>query len=378
MVVRRQRTGGALVHLLCVGLLALLLCVRLQSPSFTANSASHQKPPEAADFANFRGVGHIYDVIGEYKLPKPVIMSPDSAADIWGNLGVNVRPLGDEKHIVAPQLPSQYRLFNEGDEASLMDMHGQPVGAAANPGIRVEHDFVTEVEERLIVAELQEMAAQYGYDFSEEETTAEKSWRITGRDEKKSGLPLAPWGWGTEFNKSKLPSGLAKVIDRIEQLPGYPLGPIRDVTVNIRSSIDYQMSPHIDPPGDGPNSFVLSLMSGAVVVFSPIQALRENMVRANDEVRFMRDSYTDEDIDCLVPQRAMYHFAGEARYVWTHAVRPPATRMGEDGLEAYDRWGTWKKVLRRRQDRAAIIFTFADPPVGAAAIDDDIKNTQPE
>jgi len=315
-VVRRQRGNRALWALLGVCVLALLFWIRPESPSFTVNSPPHQSSAEAsANLANFRGVGHIFDVIGEYKLPKPVIISTDSAAEIWGNLGVNVRPLGDEKFMVAPQLPSQYRFFNEIDEASLMDMQGQPVKSATNPGIRVEHDVVTEAEEETIIAELREMAVQYGYDFSEEGATMEKSWRITGRDEKKSGLPLAPWGWGTEFNASKLPIGLAKVIERIEQLPGYPLGPIRDVTVNIRSSVDYQMTPHIDPPG-------------------------------------------------------------EARYVWTHAVRPPATRMGEDGLEAYDRWGTWEKVLRRRQDRAAIIFTFADPHVGPAATDDGIEVSQ--
>lgn len=33
----------------------------------------------------------------------------------------------------------------------------------------------------------------------------------------------------------------------MEALEGYPLGRIRDVTVNMRSSEDYQMVPHVDP-----------------------------------------------------------------------------------------------------------------------------------
>ena len=37
-----------------------------------------------------------------------------------------------------------------------------------------------------------------GYDFAaEEEAASSASWRMTGRDEKKTDLPLAPWGWGT-------------------------------------------------------------------------------------------------------------------------------------------------------------------------------------
>ena len=59
--------------------------------------------------------------------------------------------------------------------------------------------------------------------------------------------------------------------------------------------------------------------------------------------QYAQHSYTDDDIDCLVPQRAIYHFAGNARYLWTHAVRPSIA--GPDGT--FERWGTWDKVLRR-------------------------------
>ena len=70
---------------------------------------------------------------------------------------------------------------------------------------------------------------------------------------------------------------------KLKSLAGYPLGPLRDVTVNIRSSEDYQMVPHIDPLQDGPNSFVLSLLSSAVVTFSPIASLRHDAERCNDD-----------------------------------------------------------------------------------------------
>ena len=46
---------------------------------------------------------------------------------------------------------------------------------------------------------------------------------------------------GTDFDQSKLPSGLRAVVEKLQSLPGYPLGSIRDVTVNIRSSDDYQI-----------------------------------------------------------------------------------------------------------------------------------------
>jgi len=34
------------------------------------------------------------------------------------------------------------------------------------------------------------------------------------------------------------------------------------------------MVPHIDPPADGPNTFILSLQSAAVLTFSPVSALK--------------------------------------------------------------------------------------------------------
>mmetsp|Transcript_115509 Transcript_115509/g.337901 ORF Transcript_115509/g.337901 Transcript_115509/m.337901 type:complete len:375 (+) Transcript_115509:73-1197(+) len=336
---------------------------RLCRQDWTAFAAPRQVAEP--DLSQFDGLGFVHDAIGEYTIPRPWVISPKKPAELWEELGVNVLTMErKEQHIVAPQPSERYRPLDARDEGSLLDMTGAPVNASRNPGIRIEHEFVSEAEEQQIIDELRTMAAEYGYDFAADgEDATAQSWRITGRDEGKSGLPLAPWGWGPEFDAARLPAGLALAAARLGSLAGYPLGPLRDVTVNVRSSVDYQMSPHVDPPGDGPNSFVLSLLSGAVVTFSPIKALRADAERANDELIFTRDSFTDDDIDCLVPRRAVYHFSGNARYLWTHAIRPPATREGGDGQEAYERWGTWDKVLRRRKDRAAIIFTFADPPL---------------
>ncbi|CAJ1450013.1 unnamed protein product [Effrenium voratum] len=167
---------------------------------------------------------------------------------------------------------------------------------------------------------------------------------MTGRDEGTNSATLAPWGWGQNFSRSELPEGLLRVVAKLEA-SSYPLGPLRDVTVNIRSSEDYQMVPHIDPLPDGPNSFVMSLWSSAVVTFSPVASLRREVERANDDGFYAQHSYTDDDIDCLVPRRAIYQFSGNARYLWTHAVRPSLP----SGDGTFERWGTWDKVLRRQK-----------------------------
>ena len=306
------------------------------------------------------GPGILFEMIGEYTLPKPVVVSPKSASQLWLDLGVGVRKTGEDAYLITPQHFSKYRPFDEKEAMYLRDMEGNSISDQQNPGIRLELDVVTEEEEAQIVSELQGIAATHGYEFTVDEAGSAASWRLTGRDEKRTES-LAPWGWGSHFDKSKLPAALHSVVSKLESLPGYPLGPIRDVTVNMRSSDDYQMVPHVDPLGDGPSTFVLSLLSSAVVTFSPISALRSEAVRANDDEVYAQHSYTDQDIDCLVPRRAAYHFAGNARYLWTHAVRPSVRPPGSPDADTFERWGTWDKVLRRQRDRVAIIFSFADP-----------------
>ncbi|CAE7368982.1 gsp-2 [Symbiodinium natans] len=344
---------------LCGALLWWASCRVGRVSSFALPSNSALEQGEAHGKA--QGPGMLYEMIGEYTLPKPVVVSPRKAWELWMDLGVGVRKMEEDTYVVAPQHFSKYRSFGQKEAMYLRDMQGNTVSDEENPGIRIELDVVTETEEANILSELQELVDRHGYEFTtdaSDDAALAASWRLTGRDEKRTEA-LAPWGWGSDFDKTKLPPALRRVVSKLEELPGYPLGPIRDVTVNMRSTDDYQMVPHIDPLGDGPNTFVLSLLSSAVVTFSPLAALRAEAERANDDEHFAQHSYTDEDIDCLVPRRAAYSFTGNARYLWTHAVRPSVRPSAEDP-ETFERWGTWEKVLRRQPNRAAIIFSFAD------------------
>ncbi|CAK9109618.1 unnamed protein product [Durusdinium trenchii] len=303
------------------------------------------------DFSKMKGIGMLHEVIGEYALPKPIVLSPHGEARVREDLGVNVTLVGEDAFRVAPQHWSKYRPFGPVEEMYLRDMHGQTVSPADNPGVRVEPDLVSPDEEEQIMQELVEMpgidrvmmASNFGYDFAAEDGAAAQSWRMTGRDEGKAGLPLAPWGWGKDFDEG--------VVKKLKSLAGYPLGPLRD---------------------DGPNSFVLSLLSSAVVTFSPIASLRHDAERCNDDEwlsrsvaerpylfglaegvhhlprQYAQHSYTDDDIDCLVPRRAVYHFGGNARYLWTHAVRGTWFLL------------TWCKQRKLAQRENAIAKIFAE------------------
>ena len=60
--------------------------------------------------------------------------------------------------MVAPQHWSKYRPYGQAEESYLRDMSGEPIASDANPGIRVEPDFVSVEEEEQIMGELVQLA----------------------------------------------------------------------------------------------------------------------------------------------------------------------------------------------------------------------------
>ena len=137
---------------------------------------------------------------------------------------------------------------------------GSFVLPAANPGVRIEPDFVAEEEQAQLVAACQEYAARYGYAHDgdtrslalgadgavEQSGDLVNNVRVTGRLERPD-LPqrLPPWGYGEVFQENALPPPFQQLAARVKQLA--PLGPLRDVTINGRQNGFFQLDPHLDP-----------------------------------------------------------------------------------------------------------------------------------
>ena len=100
--------------------------------------------------------------LGEYALPKPVVLSPHGQLRVQEDLGVNVTNVGEDAYMVSPQHWSKYRPLGQVEEMYLRDMEGQTVSHSDNPGIRVEPSFVSETEEDQIMAELIDLASTFG------------------------------------------------------------------------------------------------------------------------------------------------------------------------------------------------------------------------
>ena len=92
---------------------------------------------------------------------------------------------------------------------------------------------------------------------------------MTGRYESPRQTP-APWGYADDFDESKVPPSLRVVVDRIRSSPDYHVGALRDITINYRHSRFFKLDAHLDPMTDGPHVFILGLLSGTVITFSPV------------------------------------------------------------------------------------------------------------
>ena len=129
-----------------------------------------------------------------------------------------------------------------------------------NPGVRLETDFVTEVEGAAIAAELEAVAEAYGYPYDGEsrvhlvssggevEATLDdvvNNLRVTGRLERPDlGQGLPPWGYGDGFDATQLPPAIGDLAQRIASCGAFAVGPVRDVTVNIRENSFFQARAH--------------------------------------------------------------------------------------------------------------------------------------
>lgn len=252
-----------------------------------------------------------------------------------------------------------------------------------NPGIRVEPEFVTTEEEASLVSEMEAASASHGYDYQGDqrvhalgldggiESTMDRmvnNTRVTGRPEQPyvDGIATAPpWGYGDEFDESAVPPSMLSLAARIASCGHYDVGPLRDITINGRSDAFFQLDPHLDPEADGPDVFILSMLSSCVHTFTPPDHILKHLNgvrRPLDGNEIGLRSWTSRDIDVLGQPRSLLHFTGAARYEWKHAIRAgvQVDQPGE-GTVVCDWWGVNDYLLKRSLRRWSVVMAFGPP-----------------
>jgi len=286
----------------------------------------------------------------------------------------------------------QHRPFNEEDEAHIRRVSdGAPVAAAANPGLRVIPGFVAAEEMDEVASCARELLEQYGRShlrprdkaFFESQmghlTKSERPFmnaeRVTGRFERPD-QPLAPWGYGDDFDAEALPAVLRKLAERAratinrhsddeERTPLPALGPLRDVTINRRRDGYFRLDPHLDPVKDGPNVCIVGLLSDTVLTLSPVGPPDSTTC---DQEAVSMNSWDPADVDVLATIGTLVHLSGKARTELHHGIRLGVSRrqlseagITVDGDVLYDWWGALRYPIKRSGERISIVFAFGEP-----------------
>lgn len=193
--------------------------------------------------------------------------------------------------------------------------------------------------------------------------------RVTGRPERPD-LPhtVPPWGYGDHFDASALPPALAALAQKVADCGHFRVGRPRDVTINIRDNSFFQLDPHVDPAGDGPDVFILGLESSVVLTFTPpeeaLRAMGVPAARRRDPHDVGLRSWTDRDVDVLFMPRTLVHFTQAARSPWMHAIRAgvQVDGAGPGGAPATcDWWGKTDYLLSRAPRRLSVVLAFGEP-----------------
>jgi hypothetical protein len=252
------------------------------------------------------------------------------------------------------------------------------VDPSENPGIRVHTNiFNTQELNQLRLQELEPMVHEYGFTtlepYAQAVYEAQMSHlrspprvnmtRVTGREESVT-QKRAPWKYGDEFDVTKVPPLLLTLIKRLFAVPGLNLGPVRDITINLRKNRYFRLDPHLDPQLDGENVMILSL-SPTVITCSPLTLIQEIEAdpqhalqqaqslgyRSIEEYR-ANMSYTNYDVDTWVPAGSVCHLDADARWTWTHATRLGVEKDGQ----LNDWFGTPTDLRPREEDRFSVVI----------------------
>jgi len=240
-------------------------------------------------------------------------------------------------------------------------------------GVRVQKNMISEMQEQLLQMEVAELIDQFGFSFAGDNTVLHSvdaqgkildsknhvnATRVTGRPE--GVAPVAPWGYGSNFDIEKVPSSLRFLVDYIADSPHFAVGKPRDITLNRRENSFFKLDPHTDPVADGENIFIISLLSNSVMTIVPPGDFTR---KRPGEISLK--SWTDQDIDILLRRRSMLLLSGRSRMPWKHAMRTGVQvefeTEGKKDLAVCDWWGKTQNLVRRSPQRVSIIIAFGKP-----------------
>ncbi|CCW69479.1 unnamed protein product [Phytomonas sp. Hart1] len=145
-------------------------------------------------------------------------------------------------------------------------------------------------------------------------------------DHPESNQPVkAPWGSGDHMRFDLMPASLRNIVHRVQNAcPG--IGRLRHVYIEYSPKGSFYHEPTSPKHYDGHDYVIIPLRQNTaqmVMTFSPLMRSRFSSLRD-----VMRMTWTNRDLDCLLPHGSLLRVCGVARYEWGWSVRPGAVWFG--------------------------------------------------
>ncbi|KAK7201305.1 hypothetical protein NESM_000192500 [Novymonas esmeraldas] len=193
----------------------------------------------------------------------------------------------------------------------------------------------------------------------------------------------APWGSGDRIQLEEMPAALRYLVDHTRHaFEG--IGRLRHVYIEYSPTGQFFRAPRPPKSYDGHDYVVIPLRRDGrdtVVTMSPV--LRS---RVSDLREVLRYSWTNRDVDALVPRGCMLRVYGTARYEWGWGVRsgpawfgsrlnpvwPAEDAAGPSDAAAVGLWGRLKRAawppLRLHRDSPTLSAPLSEAAADAALV----------
>lgn len=154
-------------------------------------------------------------------------------------------------------------------------------------------------------------------------------------------LMKAPWGSGDALRYEKMPHLLRHLSRQVQQ--AFPdLGRLRHVYVEYAPLGQFYKEPRSPKAFDGHDYVIMPFRrdrTESVITFVP--ALRSKFSSLHE---VMKNSWTNKDVDVKIPNGAMLHVYGRARYDWGWGIRPGRVWWGSSVYEVHSADNSLKEM----------------------------------
>lgn len=211
--------------------------------------------------------------------------------------------------------------------------------AKSNPGLTLETGFLAPDEHRMLLEAIRGWFAETNWSLplhehrlaALEREFGEMQPPVAGAADFVSGTrffsdrhedtrePCVPWGCGDALDITKVPQVLRSLARKI-QVRHPNIGQLRHIRVDYSPNGQWYIPPRSSHPFDGHEYYIIpvhSIPASTVLTMTPCG--RSRVPHLMDVVR---QSWTSQDIDCLIPNDAILRVFSTARFNFAMCVRP--------------------------------------------------------